>query len=161
MMPDDGVLTEDQVRDWISAERLARLKAGGWLSPGYRFEGFEGVPAYQADYVRLRYQEDKRSHPEEGRRPPVVTKGYGRPAPPPAGGYGEFWTEAAAEVLLGRQAFTKALRSRSLRPAAVRAGVQLFRREDVRRHLPRVLSPAVQREYLALRRAMRAAGLGA
>jgi hypothetical protein len=75
------VLTEDQVRDWIGAERLARLKAGGWLSPGYRFEGFEGLPAYQADYVRLRFEEDKRLHP--GSRRPAVRKAH---APAPRGG---------------------------------------------------------------------------
>jgi hypothetical protein len=44
---------------------------------------------------------------------------------------------------------------------AVRGGLQLFRRADVRAHLPRVLSPAVQREYNELRRLFRAAGLGA
>jgi hypothetical protein len=155
-----GVLTEDQVRDWIGADRLARLKAGGWLSPGYRFEGLEGTPAYQADYVRLRFGEDKRSHPG-GRRPPVVTKAYARPAPPPADAYSGLWTEEAVKTLLGRDAFTKAVRTWALRPVAVRGGVMLFDRRDVRPHLPRVLPPAVQREYAALRRAMRAAGLGA
>jgi hypothetical protein len=89
-MPMDGyrVLSEDQVRDWIGADRLARLKAGGWLSPGYSFEGFEGAPAYQADYVRLRYEEDKRSHP--GGRRPVVQKAH---APARRGGVPEVVTD--------------------------------------------------------------------
>jgi len=70
------------------------------------------------------------------------------------------WTEEAARQVLGRHAYTKAIRSWSLRPVAVRGGTMLFRRADVRAHLPRPLSPAVQREYAALRRAMRAAGFG-
>jgi hypothetical protein len=71
----NDVLTEDQVRDWIGADRLARLKDGGWLQESYSFEGFEGQPAYQTWYVRLRYQEDKRRHPA-ARRPATVTKAY-------------------------------------------------------------------------------------
>jgi hypothetical protein len=144
---DDDVMGEPDVIRLLGRERFERLRRGGWLT------------TYTRHYVLFRLREDKALHPE-GTRPAVVTKGYTRPAPPPASDYSALWTEEAVKTLLGRDAFAKAVRSWSLRPVAVRGGVMLFDRRDVRPHLPRVLPPAVQREYAALRRAMRAAGLG-
>jgi hypothetical protein len=97
-------LTEAEVVRWIGADRLARLKAGGWLSPGYSFEGFEGTPAYQADYVRLRFEEDKRSHPG-GRGSAVVRK-----APARRGG--------APEVVIDRDGVRHVVVRKVVPPAA-------------------------------------------
>jgi hypothetical protein len=146
---DGDLLSLAQVRQLLGG-RFNRVCGGGACVP----LDVNGRTMYFRPFVEQGLRKDLARYP-------AVTKGHRRPATPAADAYREFWTEAAAEVLLGRQAFTKAVRNRSLRPAVVRAGVRMFRRSDVRAHLPRQLSPAVQREYLALRRAMRAAGLGA
>jgi hypothetical protein len=139
----DDVMLESEVIDLLGRERFKRLCAGDWLT------------SYARHYVEFRLREDEALRPEEGRRPPVVTKGYRRPAPPAADDYRGLWTQAAAEVLLGRQAFAKAVRGRSLRPVAVRGGVQLFRKADVRRHLPRPLLSEVAREWAEVKRRFR------
>jgi hypothetical protein len=155
--------------EWISAAeavalpgmgeaRFRRLCREGRLSGSRTVPGCEGRQMFRRDFTELRVAEDIRA---SGGAPPVVRKAYGRPAPPPAGDfYGTVWTEEAARQVLGRDVFTKATRAWSLRPVAVRGGVQLFRRSDVQACLPRVLPPAVQREYNELRRLFRAAGLG-
>jgi hypothetical protein len=86
-------------------------------------------------------------------------KAHRQPAQPPADDYG-LLDEEAAQAVLGRHVYTKAIRSWALRPARTRDGSMLFRRGDVEACRPRVLPPAVRREVAALRAAVRAAGLG-
>jgi hypothetical protein len=70
--------------------------------------------------------------------------------------YAGVWTDDAARRILGRDAYVRAIRSWSLRPVAVHGGVMFFSKAAVRAHLPRPLSPAVAREYNALKRRLAA-----
>jgi hypothetical protein len=138
----DDLLTIAQVRRLLG-DRYARVCGGGACVP----LDVDGRVMYHRPMIELGLRKDLALHPGEGRRPPVVSKAYGRPAPPPADDfYATVWTEEAARQVLGRDAYVKAIRSRSLRPAAVRAGVRLFRKADVRAHLPSPLVAQVRAE---------------
>jgi hypothetical protein len=63
----------------MGEERFRRLVRGGWLRPFFTVEGREGEGVFRKDFVLMRRDEDRRTHPDG--RPAVVTKAYRGGAP--------------------------------------------------------------------------------